>query len=73
MHNRLKKFLTEQNIFHLKQFVFRKNFSTTHANINLIDSTENATDQNKFACGVFIDLKEVIDTVDHQKKESQLI
>ena len=54
MHNRLMKFLTEQKILYLKQFGFRKNFSTAHPIINLIDSIENAFDQNKFACRVFI-------------------
>ena len=66
MHNRLTKFLTEQKILYLKQFGFRKNFSTAHAIINLIDSIENAFDQNKFACRVFIDLKKAFDTVDHE-------
>ena len=60
------KFLTEQKILYLKQFGFRKNFSFAHAIINLIDSIENAFDQNKFACGVFIDLKKAFDTVDHE-------
>ena len=54
------KFLIEQKILYLKQFGFRKNFSTAHAIINLIDNIENAFDKNKFACGVFID------TVDHE-------
>ena len=66
MHNRLMKFLTEQKILYLKQFGFRKNFSTAHAIINLIDSIENAFDQNEFACGVFIDLKKAFDTADHE-------
>ena len=43
------KFLTEQKIVYLKQFGFRKNFSTLHAIINLVDSIENAFDKNKFA------------------------
>ena len=60
------KFLTEQKILYLKQFGFRKNFSTAHPIINLIDSIKNAFDQNKFACGVFIDLKKAFDTVDHE-------
>ena len=60
------KFLTEQKILYLKQFGFRKNFSTAHAIINLIDSIENAFDKNNFACGVFIDPKKAFDTVDHE-------
>ena len=46
---RLMKFLTEQKILYLKQFGFRKNFSTAPANINLIDSIKNAFETNKFA------------------------
>ena len=66
MHNRLMKFLTEQKTLYLKQFGFRKNFSTAHPIINLIESIENAFDQNKFACGIFIELKKAFDTVDHE-------
>ena len=60
------KFLTEQKIFYLKEFSFRKKFSTAPAITNLIDSIKNAIDQNKFACGVFIDLKKAFDAVDHE-------
>ena len=35
--DRLMNFLTEQEIFYLQQFGFRKNFSTAHAIKNLID------------------------------------
>ena len=56
----------ERKILYLKQFVFRKNFFTAHPIVNLIDSIENAFDQNKFACGVFIDLKKAFDTIDHE-------
>ena len=66
MHNRLVKFLTEQKILYFKHFDFRKNFSTAHAIINLINSIENAFDKNKFVCGVFIDLKKAFNTVDHK-------
>ena len=48
MHNRFMKFLTEQKIIYLKQFGFRKNFSTAYAIITFIDSIENAFDKNKF-------------------------
>ena len=65
IHNRLMKFLTGLKILYLKQFGFRKNFSTAHAIINLIDSIENAFDLDKFACRVFIDLKKAFDKVDH--------
>ena len=65
MHNRLMEFLTEHKILFLKQFGFRKNITTAHAIINLIDNIKNAFDQNKFTCGV-IDFKKAFDTVDHE-------
>ena len=60
------KFLTEQKILYLKEFGFRKSFSTVHAIINLIVSIKNAFNKNKFVCGVSIDLKKAFDTVDHE-------
>ena len=66
MHIILIKFLTEQKNPHLKQFGFRKDFSTDHAIINLIDNIENAFDETKFACGVFIGLKKAFNAVDHE-------
>ena len=56
----LKKYL------YLKQFGFRKNFSTAYAIISFIDSIENAFGKNKFACGFFIDLKKVFGITDHE-------
>ena len=58
-HSRLIKFLTEQKILYRKEFGFEKNFSTTHAIMNLIDSIKNVLDKSKFVCSVFIDLKKV--------------
>ena len=66
IRSRLMTFLTKQKILYLKQLGFRKNFSTAHVIINLIDSIENASEQNKFACGVFIDFKKAFDTVDRE-------
>ena len=66
MHNRLMKFLTEQKILYLKQFGFRKNLSTAHAIINLIDNIKDAIDKNKCACRLFIDLRKAFDKVDHE-------
>ena len=39
--------------------------STIHALISLTDEVRHALDQNKIACGVFIDLQKAFDTVDH--------
>ena len=60
------KFLTEKKILYLKQFGFRKNFSTGHAIINLIDNIKDAIDKKKCACRLFIDLRKAFDKVDHE-------
>ena len=65
MHQRVHDFLEEQSSIYDYQFGFRKNHSTTHALIDLVEDIRQAIDGNKFACGVFIDLQKAFDTVDH--------
>ena len=50
----------------VNQFGFRKNHSTTHALIDLTEDIRQAIDNNRFSCGVFIDLQKAFDTVDHK-------
>ena len=59
------KFLDHQKILHLKQFGFRKNFSTSHAIISLIEKKQKSVDDKQIAHGVFIDPEKAFDTVDH--------
>ena len=66
MHNRLYEFLEMNNSIYKNQFGFRKSHSTTHALIDLTEDIREALDNNKFACGVFIDLQKAFDTVDHE-------
>ena len=47
------------------QFGFRKNHSTRHAIITLVERVSNALNTAKYAVGVFLDLKKAYDTVDH--------
>ena len=63
MDKRLMGFLNDQNVLHKKQFGFQEKISTAHAIISLIENIEKAID-NKFVCGVFVDLKKAFDTVD---------
>ena len=44
-------------MIYYKQFGFRENFSTAHAVITLVENVESALDNNKFACGIFVDLE----------------
>ena len=54
MYNRLHSFLSKHD-----------NHSTIHALISLTEHTRDSLDQNKIACGIFIDLQKAFDTVDH--------
>ena len=65
MHKRLYHFLEIQGAIYKHQFGFRKYHSTTHALVDLTEDIRQAIDDNKFSCGVFIDLQKAFDTVDH--------
>ena len=58
-------FFEEHNIFYDYQFGFRKNHSTSHAIIALVEKVSKALDTGKCVVGVFLDLKKAFDTVDH--------
>ena len=61
----MRKFPEGKKIIYHKLFGFRKNFSTAHTIITFIENVQSALDNNKFACGIFIDLEKAFDTVDH--------
>ena len=65
MYNRIIQFLEDKKTIYYKQFSFRKSFSTAHATITLIENVQSDLDNNKFACGVFNDLKKAFGAVDH--------
>ena len=65
MYKRLNNFLLINNCIYDVQFGFRKQHSTNHALIHVIEDIRNAMDNNSFAVGVFIDLQKAFDTVDH--------
>ena len=54
------------------QFSFHNEYSTNHALTSLTKMTRKALDEDKFACGVFIDLQKAFDTVYHGILLSQL-
>lgn len=62
---RLLNHLNINNILYNKQYGFRKNHSTIHAIIDLLDNISQSIDQNKFTIGVFIDFSKAFDTVNH--------
>jgi len=65
MHNRLSDFMESNAILYNKQFGFRKNHSTTHAIIEVVDKITEALDQRKITIGVFLDLSKAFDTIKH--------
>ena len=65
MLNKLYNFLNQNQCLYKHQFGFRKKRSTAHAIVKITESIRVALDNGNFACGVFIDLQKVFDTVDH--------
>ena len=65
LYNCLYKQLNSNNILYKKQFDFQKGHSTEHAILQLVDQISNSFEENLFTLGVFIDLSETFDTVDH--------
>ena len=58
MYKRLYTFLNNNNIIYNLQFGFRKQYSISHALINITE--------NKRIFGIFVDLQKAFDTADHQ-------
>ena len=59
-------FLELHSIIYPKQFGFRSGSSITHSLISIIESVKKTLDEKKYGCGIFIDLKEAFDTVNHE-------
>ena len=66
MYNRLLEFAETNEIFYLRQFGFLKNHSSSHALIHLINKISSVIDQHETTIGIFLDLSEVFDTIDHE-------
>ena len=64
--SRLTSFLTINEIICPNQFGFRAGFSTSHALLSITECIKKTIEDNKYGCGVFIDLKKAFDTVNHQ-------
>ena len=66
MYKTFYTFLNNNNIIYNLQFGFRKQYSTSHALINITENIRKALDDGNIGCGVFVDLQKAFDTVDHQ-------
>ena len=65
MHNRLFSYVSQEQILYLKQFVLHSGHSTEHAILQLANQIYESFENNLYTLGVFIDLSEVFDTVNH--------
>ena len=65
LYARLIAYIEKHNIFYKYQFGFRKQHSTEHALIEIVDQIRLSIDNNQLTCGIFIDLSKAFDTVNH--------
>ena len=65
MYARISNFLQECKILYEKQFGFRKNHSTNHALLSMVEEIRKNLDGKLYSCGVFVDLEKAFDTVNH--------
>ena len=66
LHNRIMKYLNENNVICKYQFAFRKLYSTTIALIEITDRIKHLVDDGNYVVGIFLDLTKAFDTVNHQ-------
>ena len=66
IYNRLVEFADKHDILYRCQFGFRKNYSTSHALIYLVNKIASAIDQHETTVGIFLDLSKEFDTLNHQ-------
>ena len=66
MYTPLKSYLSKREILVPAQYGFREKHSTQHAMLDIINTIQNNLDNKLFTCGIFNDLREAIDTVDHK-------
>lgn len=66
MYNRFVEFAETNKLSFFRQFGFRKDHSTSHALIHLLNKISSAIDQHETTVGIFLDLSEAFDTIDHE-------
>ena len=68
MYHRLKSFLVfldKNNILFKSQYGFRDKHSTQHAILDTVNIIQNNMGLKSFTCGILMDLKKAVDTIDH--------
>ena len=72
MYERLVKYISKNNTLTNSQFGFRGGHNTQHAILDILNVIHKNMNNNKYTCGIFIDLKKAFDTVDHSILLSKL-
>ena len=62
---RFNLFLETRNCYYAFQFGFRLNFSTNNALMSIVENIQTQLYDGKYSAGIFVDLKKLFDTVDH--------
>ncbi len=65
MYKRLYGFLEVHELLFNMQFGFRTGHSTDHALVSLTENIKSSLNNNRFGCGIFVDLQKAFDTVNH--------
>ena len=72
MYNRIELFLSEFDTIYRIQFGIRKQHSTEHALLSIVEEIRKNLDNGILSCGVFIDLEKAFNTVNHNILLSKL-
>jgi Reverse transcriptase (RNA-dependent DNA polymerase) len=65
MCKRLTQFLEDNRLISKNQYGFRKNHSTIHPIIHLLNEVAEASNHKKYTLAIFCDLRKAFDTCDH--------
>ena len=68
----LTNFLRKNKILFYYQFSFRNRYSVNHALTSFIELIRKALDEDKFACGIFVDLQKALETAGYNILLSKL-
>ena len=65
IYNRLISFIGHYDLLCDSQYGFHRKHNAEHASIDIIQKIQCNMDKGKYTCGIFIDVKQAFDTVNH--------